>query len=313
VTARPRGVRVEARAKLNLGLAVGPRRADGFHELATVFQSVSLADVLEVRRRRRGFALRITYQDVSLRHPGFRQVAVARVPAKGNLVLRAARLLASRYKLEGGASFRLVKRIPTAAGLGGGSADAAAALVGLARLHGLPLGRRERIGLAAELGSDVPFAITGGTAVGLGRGERLHPLGPGPSLRLLIAKPRWGVSTAQAYARIDMHKYGLTGWRANLRFAQMLVRKGLKPPAPLRMGNTFEQVLGDRTREFESLCGRLRACGLEGPRMTGSGSAVFAFAPSGVSLARAAARFEGPERLFAARTSRQGMHATSIR
>ncbi|HUK64042.1 MAG TPA: 4-(cytidine 5'-diphospho)-2-C-methyl-D-erythritol kinase, partial [Dongiaceae bacterium] len=297
-----RGVRVEARAKLNLGLAVGPRRADGFHELATVFQSIDLADVLEVRPRRRGFSLKIVYEDVSLAHRGGGRPPIARVPADaGNLVLRAARLLASRCRLSGGVSFRLVKRIPTAAGLGGGSADAAATLVGLAALHGLRLGRSERLGLAAELGSDVPFAVTGGTAVGFGRGERLHPLRPGRGFRVLIAKPRWGVSTAQAYARIDMHKYGLTGWRANLRFAQTLVRKGLKPPAPLRMGNTFEQVLGDRTREFESLCGRLRACGLEGPRMTGSGSAVFAYAPSGLSLARAAARFEGPERLFAAR------------
>ena len=110
-----------------------------------------------------------------------------------------------------------------------------------------------------------------------------------------------------------MRKYGLTEWRAKLRFAQTLVRKGLKPPAPGRMGNTFEQVLGDRTREFESLCGRLRACGLREPRMTGSGSAVFAFAPSGLSLARAAAHFEGPERLFAARTSRRGVRATLLR
>jgi 4-diphosphocytidyl-2-C-methyl-D-erythritol kinase len=313
VNVRPRGVRVEARAKLNLGLAVGPRRADGFHELATVFQSIDLSDTLVVRPRRRGFALRITHEDVSLPHPGRRRVPAERVPARNNLVLRAARLIVTRYALPGGAGFRLLKRIPMAAGLGGGSADAAATLVGLARLHGLRLGRSEWNALAAELGSDVPFAITGGTAVGFGRGERLHALRLAGGFRMLVAKPRWGVSTAQAYARIDMHKYGLTGWRANLRFAQMLAREGLKPPAPLRMGNTFEQVLGDRTREFVSLCGRLRACGLEGPRMTGSGSAVFAYAPSGLSLAHAAARFEGPERLFAARTSRRGLRVTLLR
>jgi 4-diphosphocytidyl-2-C-methyl-D-erythritol kinase len=309
-----RGVRVEARAKLNLALAVGPRRADGFHELATVFQSVSLADTLVVRPRRRGFTLRVTHVDVSLPHRGGRRGPVARLPAgRGNLVLRAARLLAARHRLTGGAAFRLVKRIPLEAGLGGGSADAAAALAGLARLHRLRLAPPERLALATVLGSDVPFALAGGTAVGFGRGERLHPLRPAPSFRVLIAKPAWGVPTAEAFARIDMHKYGLTGWRANLRFAQMLVREGLNPHRPLRMGNTFERVLGDRTREFESLCGRLRACGLVEPRMTGSGSAVFAILPSGRSVAGAVARFEGRERLFAARTTRRGLRVTSIR
>jgi len=127
------GVIVEARAKLNLGLAVGPRRADGYHDLATVFQSVSLADHLIARPAARGFTLRVRHERAAARGGRGRS---GPVPAgRDNLVLRAARLLARRVGLEGGARFELVKRIPAGAGLGGGSADAAAALAALAALH----------------------------------------------------------------------------------------------------------------------------------------------------------------------------------
>jgi 4-diphosphocytidyl-2-C-methyl-D-erythritol kinase len=309
-----RGVRIEARAKLNLGLAVGPQRADGFHELATVFQSVSLADTLVVRPRRAGFTLAVRHGDAALRHPGARRARYAHAPAgRSNLVLRAARLLAGRHVMPGGAAFTLIKRIPLEAGLGGGSADAAAALVGLARLYGIRLERGERLALALELGSDVPFAMVGGTAVGFGRGERLRRARLERGFRVLIAKPEWGIPTAQAFRRIDVCKYDLTAWKAKLRFAQSLARDGLNPRGPLRLGNTFEQVLGDRTREFESLCGRLRACGLEEPRMTGSGSAVFAIVPRGVPMALAAARFEGRERLFASRTVARALRVSLLR
>ncbi len=310
----PAGVRVEARAKLNLGLAVGPRRADGFHDLATVFQSVSLADTLVVRPRRAGFTLRVRYEDVSLAHPGARRSRPPAPPAgDDNLVLRAARLLADHRRLPGGADFTLIKRIPMEAGLGGGSADAAAALAGLARLYGLRLSPAERAGMALELGSDVPFACVGGTAVGFGRGERLRPVRLERGFRVLIAKPEWGVSTGEAFRRFDRRKYGLTVWHAKLRFAQSLAREALNPHRATRLGNTFEQVLGDRTREFESLCGRLRACGLVEPRMTGSGSAVFAIAPPGVTLAHAAAGFEGQERLFAARSAGRALRVLPLR
>ena len=192
-SAAPRRIRLEARAKLNLGLAVGPRRDDGFHELATIFQSVTLSDTLVIERRPRGFSLEVAVEDASLGVPGSVRTlgsvgaaaerrrrqppAAARVPrGSANLVLRAAHRLAAAAGLARGAHFRLTKRIPAGAGLGGGSADAAAALWGLRRLYRVKISREQLLRLALELGSDVPFALHGGTALGRGRGERLTPL-----------------------------------------------------------------------------------------------------------------------------------------
>jgi len=312
------GVRVEARAKLNLGLAVGPKRSDGYHDLVTVFQSITLSDTLVVKPRRRGFRLRVRHEDASWPRPetssGAARATGPRIPVgPSNLVLRAARLVKTRWGFAGGADITLTKRIPAQAGLGGGSADAAAAIVALAKLHGRRTSRAERIALALELGSDVPFAITGGTAIGRGRGERLRRVRLVRPFRALVAMPRWHVSTAQAFARIDARKYGLTGWSAKLRSAQHLESEGITPGVALRLGNTFERVLGARSRDFESLRARLEACGLEHPTMTGSGSAVFGVVPAGIPFERMVARFEGAERLYAVKSAASAMRTTTIR
>ena len=318
---RPRGrkfacrvVCVEARAKLNLGLAVGPRRADGFHDLVTVFQSISLADRLILEPRARGFSIEVRHEDASLgegRPARSRPACGGDVPTgSANLALRAARLLRDRLGLPGGAHFSLVKRIPTRAGLGGGSADAAAALVGLARLHGMRLSRAQRIGLAAELGADVPFLATGGTALGLGRGERLVPLRLERPFRALVAVPAWRVSTGLAYRRIDRGKYGLTGWRAKLRFAERLEPDAVRPKVGWRLGNTFEFALGNRRPAFASLRERLRRAGLEDPQLSGSGSAVFGILRRGESVRALIERFEGTEALFVVRSMRKALRVS---
>jgi len=305
---RARRVTVEARAKLNLGLAVGPRRPDGYHDLATVFQSISLADTLVAEPARRGFTLRVRHADASLApRPG----ALARralVPAgAGNLVLAAARAVAARAGLEAGARFTLVKRIPAQAGLGGGSADAAAAIAALDVLYGLRLGRSLRLEMAAKLGSDVPFAIAGGTALGLGRGERLTPLTLERPFRCVIAVPDWRVPTALAFRLIDRSKYGLTRWQGKLKVAREIGRRRVNPLRALRLGNTFEEVLGGRRRDFELLCTRLRDAGAIAVRMTGSGSAVFGLLGPETSCGDFAGRFAGNEPLFAARSVRAGL------
>jgi 4-diphosphocytidyl-2-C-methyl-D-erythritol kinase len=301
-----RGVRVAARAKLNLGLAVGPRRPDGFHELATIFQSVSLADTLIVRPRRRGFTLRVRHENAALRSGGARgEAAVPR--GADNLVLRAARLFAARMGLQAGARFELVKRIPSGAGLGGGSADAAATIAALAALYRIRLPRTRRLALAAELGADVPFASVGGTALGLGRGEKLRALRLGRPFRALIAVPRWRTLTRAAFAQIDRNKYGLTGWGAKLRFAQRMGRKSLTPERALRLGNTFESVLGRKEAYFVSLRSRLEHAGARHCHLTGSGSAVFGVLASRASIARVLAAFAGNEALFVARSTRSAM------
>jgi len=314
-----RRVRVEARAKLNLGLAIGPRRADGFHDLATVFQSISLADTLTVTPRAHGFSLVIRFEDASVTGRGGRRAARAwrgpeRVPAgRTNLVLRAARLLAERHRLPGGARFTLVKRIPAGAGMGGGSADAAAALSGLARLHRLRWSLADRLALGAELGSDVPFALFGGTALGSGRGERLRRLRLEAPFRALVAVPAWRIETRRAFRALDRGRKGLTGGGLNLRFAEGLGRKALTPQHAVRLGNAFEQVLGKRRSGFLSLCARLRSAGVEEPHLTGSGSAVFGILPAGVPAQRAIRRFVGDEVVYLIRSRGAGLTHHTLR
>lgn len=310
--APPRRVEVTAHAKLNLGLRVGPARPDGFHDLATVFQSVSLADTLVAERARSGFTLRVRHEEAALRG-GQGSVARAAVPAGAdNLVLRAARLAKERLGLAGGARFTLVKRIPAQAGMGGGSADAAAALAALFALHGLRPARERRLELAAELGSDVPFAITGGTALGLGRGERLEPLVLAAPLLAIMAVPEWRVSTAAAFRRLDEAKYGLTGWKRTLRFAASLGRKQVTAFQALRLGNDFEEVLGHRRHDFEALRADLRRAGLLEPHLTGSGSGVFGMVPKGASVRAIAGRFAGREPLYRVRSVGKGLRIARL-
>jgi 4-diphosphocytidyl-2-C-methyl-D-erythritol kinase len=234
------------------------------------------------------------------------------VPAgAGNLVVRAAKLVHERLGLPGGARFTLTKRIPAQAGMGGGSADAAAAIAAVLALHGRRLPRASAIALAAELGSDVPFALFGGTALGAGRGERLKRLRLARPFRALVAVPEWRISTSGAFRSIDKARYGLTVWKATLRLAATLGRKRVTPMSSCRLGNTFERVLGSRRPDFEGLCARMRAAGVLQPHLTGSGSGVFGVLPSGKPTREVAARFLGNERLFIVRSVGRGLRLRS--
>jgi 4-diphosphocytidyl-2-C-methyl-D-erythritol kinase len=182
-------VRVVAPAKVNLFLSVGDRRADGYHDLVTVFHAIDLADELSIQPAQR----------LSVKAPG-----VPGLPrGTANLAGAAARLLASRMRIARSVTIEIAKQIPVAAGLAGGSADAAAALVGCAALWGLDVGRTGLVDLAAELGSDVPFALTGGTVLGTGRGERLSPVLTRAELHWVLAFADEGLSTPAVYAELD--------------------------------------------------------------------------------------------------------------
>ncbi len=176
-------------AKINLGLEVGPLRPDGYHELRTVYQSIALADLLEVHAAPRGLSFTCEGEGAP--------------PGEDNLVARAARALQDAFSCKKGARIRLVKRIPVQAGLGGGSADAAVTLLALVRLWRLPASPADLIPLAAALGSDVPFFLTGGTALGVGRGEEVYPLPDAPPLDVVVALSPRGTSTREAYGRLD--------------------------------------------------------------------------------------------------------------
>ena len=295
---------VEARAKLNLALVVGPRRDDGDHELATVFQSISLADTLIAEPRARGFSLVIRHENAALR--GTTPIDSDIRADDENLVLRAARGFAGAFGVRSGAGFVLLKRIPSRAGLGGGSADAAAALRAMAALHDLRPRRARLMALAAGLGADVPFALFGGTALGFGRGERLERLRLAEPLHAVLAVPGWRIRTAAAFQRIDRAKYGLTRWNAKLRSLQALRRRPVTATDALRLGNSFEDVLGEFRARFDSLSHRLAAAGLSCVRMTGSGSAVFGVAASEAEARGIVGRVNGREPLYLVRSTGAG-------
>jgi 4-diphosphocytidyl-2-C-methyl-D-erythritol kinase len=183
-------LRVPSYAKINLGLEVLGLRQDGYHELRTIFQTVSLKDDIVLRRKRSpGIS-------VECDHPA--------VPTdQSNLAFRAAWELARRADVKGGLTIQIEKRIPVAGGMGGGSSNAAAVLLGLDRMWGLGLGPAGLHPIARGLGADVPFFLVGGTALGLARGEEVFPLWHQVAAQVVLVDPRRPLSTAAVFRRID--------------------------------------------------------------------------------------------------------------
>jgi 4-diphosphocytidyl-2-C-methyl-D-erythritol kinase len=190
---RPTGastrLNVRAAAKINLALLVGPPRGDGFHQVVTIMQAVGLWDELEVQLVPEGLGLEVEGEGLP--------------PAESNLVLVAAREIARRSRDLPGARFRLRKGIPVAAGLGGGSADGAAALLALDRLWGLRLPPVNLFAMAAEVGTDVPFLLNGGSGLGTGRGERITGIPAKGSTWWVIGVDPGGLATDSVYQRFD--------------------------------------------------------------------------------------------------------------
>ncbi len=189
--------RVRSFCKVNLGLAVGPPRADGFHALTTVYQTLALHDYVIVE------AVPAAQTNVTLEadHPGV--PCTARGDGERNTAQRMVIGALRRLGVEASVHIRIEKRLPVQGGLGAGSANAAAALLGLERELGLALPVTERLELAAEIGSDVPLFLVGGMVLGLNRGEAVSPLPDSPPLTVLVAIPEVGVSTAQAFRDLD--------------------------------------------------------------------------------------------------------------
>jgi 4-diphosphocytidyl-2-C-methyl-D-erythritol kinase len=254
-----RRVVARAHAKVNLDLRVLGTRADGYHELRTVFQTIDLHDTLTAQEKRGPFALKCRTAGVPL--------------DETNLVWRSAVAL---WKALGRAGdpcdsvITIEKHIPLEAGLGGGSADAAAALHVLARLWGgAPVSLLREV--AAGIGSDVPFFLSGGTALGLGRGEEIYPLVDLPRHWIVVVRPPFGVSTAEAYSWYDEDRAaGLREPRGELQI--------LPVPWPTRaaqMINDLEPPVMRRHPEIGPIRGALREAGAVAAAMSGSGSAVF--------------------------------------
>lgn len=268
--------RLRAFAKINLGLKILGQRPDGFHEIRTVFQTVTLHDRLEVALSKRGTGISLECDDPS-------------IPAgRDNLVYRACEVWRSARKHRGGIRVKLTKRIPAGSGLGGASSDAAATLLALERLTGEPMEAAERARLAAELGSDVPFFLFGGRAFASGRGEEIFPLDDLPRRHCLIVFPGFSISTAWAYGDAGRHLARRLTKRREVPKIDVL---GARPLFPLQewgpAENDFERVVFARWPELARLKRQLIRAGAETASLTGSGSAVYALFQSAQKMARA--------------------------
>jgi 4-diphosphocytidyl-2-C-methyl-D-erythritol kinase len=255
-----RTLTIPAHAKINWTLYVLGRRADGFHEIRTVMQTITLHDSLTFTQ---GDDERLT---LTCNEPS--------IPVnEKNLVLRAALALREKYGVREGARIHLLKRIPAEAGLGGGSSDAAAALMGLAHLWKIKTNREELTEIGARLGADVPFFFTGGTALGTGLGTEITPLRDVSAEHLLIIKPRAKVSTPEAYKALKRPALTKDGRDIILSISRAEAR--ISDSLHEALHNDFEPVIFELYPEIARARERLLEQGARGALLAGSGASVF--------------------------------------
>ena len=258
--APPEAAETAAPAKVNLFLRVLAREEGGYHGLETLFCALSLADSVTVRRGAPGIRLHV-------------DGAVDTGPPERNLCVRAGEIFHAALGEPPALDVHLTKRIPAAAGLGGGSSDGAATLRALNALLGRPLGRAALLRLAGELGSDVPFFLCGSPlALAWSRGERLLALPPLPPRPVLVAHPGAAMPTADAFRRLAERREG--GYEPESRSIRLDALKDWDQVAALA-GNDFEEVVMEKIPVLRDALGAMRAAGATVARMAGSGSSVF--------------------------------------
>ena len=288
-------VSARAPAKVNVHLGVGPLRADGFHELATVFLAVSLFDTVTVRPGD-GLTLQVSGEGAG------KTAGVGSVPAdRRNIVWQAAELLAAHAGVPADAAIEVRKAIPVAAGLAGGSADAAAALVALDALWGIRAPRADLVEMAAQLGSDVPFALLGGVALGAGRGERLTPVLARGRSHWVLGIAGEGLSTPAVYAELDrLRAVGRLPDGAALS-SSAPVLAALRRPATAELAATLANDLQAPALSLRPDLRRALAAatdaGAAGALVSGSGPTIAALVEDDETAVRLAARLAG-EGLF---------------
>ncbi len=258
-----------AYAKVNLGLEVLFRRQDGYHELRTILQTVDLYDRLSFEPSDGGIELVVEHPEIP-RGPD-------------NLVVKAAQALAGEIGTQEGMRIELDKRIPPGRGLGGGSADAAMTLVALNELWGSGVSNRTLYRLAAKIGMDVPFFLSGGTALGIGRGEEVYPLEMQLDRPIVLILPDFAISTAEAY-----HNLILTKRESSLKLRYFVLSLGGRDEL-LDLANDLESATNEYSPAIQEYKEILLGLGAATSSMSGSGSAVFGIF-NDEALARSAAR-----------------------
>jgi 4-diphosphocytidyl-2-C-methyl-D-erythritol kinase len=247
--------RLKAHAKINLDLRVLGKRPDGYHELRTVFQTISLADEI-------GLAFEPA--------PETSVVIEGNIAIEDNLIARAARLFLAENGITGSVRCELRKHIPMGAGLGGGSSDAATVLRAMPALTGIATPQQKLHAMAAQLGSDVPVFLYGGTAVGIGRGDEIFPLPPAPELYGVLVTPDIHVSTAEAYRALSSRLDPDHAAQKREQFAELIWSMDLR-----QAQNDFESAVFELHPELARIRQTLADAGAVPARMTGSGSAIF--------------------------------------
>ena len=262
-------VDVQTHAKINLTLDVLGKRQDGYHNIRSIMQSISLNDRVSLTKTEGGISVECTHPEVPC--------------GSSNLAFRAAQELKEAADVNYGVHIRLFKNIPVAAGLGGGSADAAAVLRGLNRLWntGFDINKLREIG--RRIGADVPFCLTGGTVLAEGIGEELTPLKPISRIWMVLFKPPFGVSTAEIYNAHDRLK---REYPQSTEAFLVEMEQGNIDTMVAAMGNALEETTADLYPEVADIISRLKARGVQKTFMCGSGPTVCAIAASGAAAER---------------------------
>lgn len=270
-------LRVRAYAKINLALAVLGKRADGFHDIRTIFQTISIADDL-------------TIEFAKSRRTSVEVTSTVDIPGE-NIAARAAKLVLESAKTAGSVRIHIAKRIPMGGGLGGGSTDAAAVLLALPALIGKSIDVKP---LAAQLGSDVPFFLHGGCALGMGRGEELYPLpDPSPQHGVLLT-PQVHVSTKDAYTALNRQLTAHQQFPILERLQSLAWALEVRAPKDVWASdcvNDFEEVVFRQYPILQKLRRKLGRMGAAPARMTGSGAALFGFFPDTSAVQAAVEQF----------------------
>jgi 4-diphosphocytidyl-2-C-methyl-D-erythritol kinase len=279
-----REVRIPAFAKINLRLDILGKRSDGYHELRTVFQTVSLNDELRLRASKRpGIELKIHGNEI-----------LSREPFQKNLVYRAVDALRRELKIRSGVEIELKKTIPAGRGLGGGSSDAAAALLGYLRLMGKKLATAQLMEIGASLGADVPFFLFGGRALGVNKGDEIYPLPDIAKRVVLIVSPRdIHVPTQDAYRWVKAKPLALTKPASNRKLFEFCALCWSAQGSGL--SNDFEGPVFRRHPRLGRIKRELLQRGAIEASLAGSGSAVFGIFPSPAMARRAAVGFQGEQ------------------
>ena len=273
-------VRILAFAKINLRLDILGKRADGYHELRTIFQTLSLHDDIRLHPSKR--------PGISLTIQG--NASLASEPVQKNLVYRSVEAIKHKLKIAGGVEIRLRKRIPSGGGLGGGSSDAVAAMLGYLQLTKKKLPTAQLMEIAAALGADVPFFLFGGRALGVNRGDEVYPLQDVPKMHLLVVVPQEiRVPTPDAFHWVNAKPLGLTKPAIDPKLFQFCALSWSAQGNGL--SNDFEGPVFRRHPRLAQIKRVLLQKGATEASLAGSGSAVFGIFPSPAMARRAAVGF----------------------